>query len=145
MKSFDLGKRGFETWRAFTIKAERELLRQLPTSPGVYSMRFTRAESRLRGDSDIAYIGKGTNQDGLQGRILQYFHRGWQQSTNLAMKARLLEGVALELACVVTQDLGEAVDLESELLLAFEAEHGERPPFNKQAALAHLWGKSTES
>jgi excinuclease UvrABC nuclease subunit len=145
MKSFDLGKRGFGTWRAFTIRAEGELLRQFPTSPGVYSMRFTRADSRLRGESDIAYIGKGTNQNGLQGRIRQYFHPGWQQSTNLAMKARLLEGVALELAYVVTHDAGEAVDLESELLLAFEAEHGERPPFNKQAALAHLWGKLTES
>lgn len=145
MKSVDLGKRGFGAWRAFTINAERELLSQLAISPGVYSMRFPRAESRLRGESDIAYIGKGTNRNGLQGRIREYFHPEWRQSTNLAMKARLLQGVALELAYVDTKGVEEAVDLESELLLAFEAEHAERPPFNKQAALAHLWGKSMES
>jgi len=55
------------------------------------------------------------------------------------MKARLLQGVVLELAYVTTGTSADAIDLESELLLAFEAEHGERPPFNKQAALAHLW------
>jgi hypothetical protein len=57
------------------------------------------------------------------------------------MKARLLQRVALQCAWVPTQNGEEAIDLESELLLAFEAEHGERPPFNKQTALAHLLGK----
>jgi len=52
------------------------------------------------------------------------------------MKDRLVQRIALECACADTDD---AVDLESELLLEFEAAHGERPPYNKQAALAHLF------
>jgi hypothetical protein len=100
-------------------------------------MRFSSAQSRVRGASDIAYIGRATNRNGLRGRLRQYFHPGWRQSTNLAMKDRLLRLVELEYGCV-GKETAEAIDLESRLLLAFEGEHGERPPFNKQAALAHL-------
>ena len=138
MKSGYLSKRGFGAWRPFSRGAERILLNQLPTTPGVYSMRFTREESRLRGESDIAYVGKATNRNGLRGRIRQYFHPGWRQSTNLAMKDRLDRGLVLEFAYVATRGGSEAANLESELLLAFESEHGERPPFNRQAALSYL-------
>jgi excinuclease UvrABC nuclease subunit len=143
MKSGDLAGRGFNTWRPFAIEAERELLDHLPTCHGVYLMRFTRIEPRLRGESDIAYIGRATNQNGLRGRVRQYFHPGWRQSTNLEMKARLVQRVPLELGHVLTGNAEEAIDLKSALLLAFEAEHGERPPFNKQTALAHLVKKAT--
>jgi hypothetical protein len=138
MNSSDLAKRGLSPWRPFAIKSERELLGQLPSCHGVYSMRFTRAEARLQGQSDIAYIGRATNSNGVRGRIRQYFHPGWLQPTNLAMKARLVEGLVLECACLAAISREEAIDLKSELLLAFEAEHGERPPFNKQSALAHV-------
>jgi hypothetical protein len=139
MQSSDLAGRGFTNWRPFALDTEKDLLSQLPTCYGVYSIRFPRAESRLRGESDVAYIGKATNRNGLRGRIRQYFHPGWLQSTNLAMKDRLVRRIALECACVGTDDVDNAMDLESELLLSFEAEHGERPPYNKQTALAHLF------
>jgi len=58
MQSSDLAGRGFTTWRPFALATEKHLLGQLPTCFGVYSMRFPRAEPRLRGESDIAYIGK---------------------------------------------------------------------------------------
>jgi hypothetical protein len=144
MMSADLGKRGLSSWRPFAIAAEHDLLNQLQTCCGVYAMRFTQAEPRLRGQSDIAYIGRAANRNGLRGRIRQYFHPGWLQSTNLAMKERLLKGIVLQCACVPAQSREEAIDLESELLLAFEAEHGERPPYNKQAALAYLFGQTEE-
>lgn len=144
MKSSDLKDRGFGAWCTFVLEVEHQLLGDLPTATGVYSMRFPTEQARLRGTSDIAYIGKATNQKGLRGRVRQYFHPGWRQSTNLAMKARLVEGMLLEFAYTVTAGVGDAVSLESELLLAFEGEHGERPPFNKQAALAYLWGKPRE-
>lgn len=108
-------------------------------------MRLIQKQPRLRGESDIAYVGRATNRNGIRGRIRQYFHPGWRQATNQAMKARLLQGVVLEFAHVITATSAAAIDLESELLLAFEAEHGERPPFNKQAALAHLWASVTSS
>jgi hypothetical protein len=141
MISADLDKRGLSSWRPFAIAAERDLLKELPTCCGTYAMRFTGAQPRLRGQSDIAYIGRATNRNGLRGRFRQYFHPGWLQSTNLAMKEQLVQGVVLQCACLPAGSREQAIDLESELLLAFEAEHGERPPFNKQAALAHLLGK----
>ena|SRR5437879_9416611 len=108
MNSSDLNKRRFGAWEAFTLAREQMLLRDLPTVPGVYSMRLSKAEARLRGSSDIAYIGKATNRNGVQGRIRQYFHPGWRQSTNLEMKARLVSGIVLELAYIKTRDVGEA-------------------------------------
>ena len=87
--------------------------------------------------SDIAYIGKATNQNGLRGRVRQYFHPGPTKSTNLAMKARLLEPkCALRLGFAVAASKDATVDLESQLLTEFEAEHGSLPPYNRQRA----WG-----
>ncbi|MBM3740351.1 MAG: hypothetical protein FJW39_31740 [Acidobacteria bacterium] len=54
------------------------------------------------------------------------------------MKARLLAGMTLELAFARLSTVHEAEQMESRILIAFEAEHGERPPFNKQAALASI-------
>lgn len=137
MRSDDLGMRRFSTWRAFALATEANLLAALPTVRGVYVVRFPVPQARLRGASDIAYIGKAANRNGVRGRVRQYFHPGWLQPTNLDMKARLLDSMALELAYVTTAGVAEAVDLESELLIAFASEHGERPPFNRQGALAH--------
>jgi hypothetical protein len=143
MNSDDLKNRHFGSWHAFSLAAERVLLDELPTAPGVYSMRLPVAQARRRGASNIAYVGKATNRNGLRGRIRQYFHPGWRQSTNLEMKARLVGCVAMEIAFVVTSDVAEAENLESEPLLLFEGAHGERPPFNKQAALAYLRAKAS--
>ena len=106
----------------------------------MYSMRALVPEPVRQGSSDIAYIGRATNRHGVRGRIRQYFHPGWRQSTNLEMKARLTEGVGLELAFVSTGDGQSAANLESELLLLFEAEHAQKPCYNKQSALAYFWG-----
>src|SRR3972149_7480200 len=54
------------------------------------------------------------------------------------MKARLSAGVTLELAFAVLLTAYDSEQLESRLLIAFEADHGERPPFNKLAALASV-------
>jgi len=85
MNSNDLGNRGFGTWQPFSLAAQQALLRALPASFGVYSMRVSGPAPMLRGSSDLAYIGKATNQNGVRGRIRQYFHPGWKQSANLEM------------------------------------------------------------
>ena len=138
MTSTDLAALGFGQWHTFGLAVERDLLAAVPKAFGVYSMRFAELQPRLLGLSDLAYVGNATNSNGLLGRIRQYFHPGWQQSTNLAMKARLSAGLTFELAFVVLLTAQEAEQLESRLLIAFEAEHGERPHFNRQAALASV-------
>lgn len=127
---------GIESWVAFTSVAEREVLAGLPASPGVYIILLGASKNRHLGTSNVAYIGKGTNQNGIRGRVRQYFHPGPTQSTNIAMKQRLgLAGCSLRLGFIATDSAAAATRLESDLLLQFENEHAELPPFNRQRAL----------
>ena len=128
--------RGVGSRSAFNRASERELLRALPACPGVYVVLFPSMELRARGRSDIAYIGKATNQKGLRGRVRHYYHPGPTQSTNIAMHDRLCQpNCQLRLGFVMCENAPAARRLESDLLIEFEAEHGERPRFNRQAAL----------
>ena len=89
MDSTALKAHGISTWAAFVHLTERELLATLPTSAGVYVILLAQSEQRRRGASDIAYIGRAGNQNGLRGRVRQYFHPGPTQSTNIAMRQRI--------------------------------------------------------
>lgn len=136
MDSASLEKRGIKSWIDFSSAAERITLAGLPTSFGVYVILLGREDQRLRGTSDIAYIGKATNRNGLRGRIRQYFHPGPTQSTNIAMRQRLCaDGCQLKIGFAALASAAEAIRLESDLLLEFEREHGELPPYNRQRAL----------
>src|ERR1700675_2590557 len=101
MDSASLQDHGIGSWMAFACTTEREVLAGLPTSPGVYVILLGESEQRRRGTSDIAYVGRATNQNGLRGRVRQYFHPGPTQSTNIAMNQRLyLAGCALRVGFV---------------------------------------------
>jgi len=120
----------------FSCNTESVVLPGLPVSPGVYVIILGQPEQRRIGVSDIAYIGKATNQNGLRGRIRQYFHPGPTQSTNLAMKQRLQSaGCALRISFIAVNSVAATKRLESDLLLQFEKEHGELPPYNRQRSL----------
>lgn len=135
MDSTALKAHSISNWAAFTQLAERQLLTALPTSPGVYVVLFSQPERRQRGASDIAYIGRAGNQNGLRGRVRQYFHPGPTQSTNIAMRQRIYAPGCTQLGFLATDTVATARRLESDLLLQFEEEHGELPPYNRQRAL----------
>ncbi len=136
MDSAALKAHGISNWLAFSHLVERQLLSALPTSPGVYVVRLPRPEPKRSGVSDIAYIGRAENQNGVRGRVRQYFHPGPTQSTNIAMQQRICApGCALQLGFGVTDTGATARRLESDLLLKFERDHGELPPYNRQRAL----------
>ncbi len=102
----------------------------------MYAVLFSEQQPREQGRSDIAYIGRAANQNGLRGRIRQYFHPGPTQTTNIAMKRRLSEpSIGLRLGYATTATVAGAKALESELILGFKVEHGELPPFNRARAL----------
>jgi excinuclease UvrABC nuclease subunit len=127
---------GLASWMRFASDAERIVLAGLPTRPGVYVILLRESEQRRRGTSDIAYVGKATNRKGLRGRLSQYFHPGPTQSTNIAMKRRLCEdGCSLRVGFITVDSAVAATRLESDMLLQFENEHGELPPYNRQRAL----------
>lgn len=128
-----LRERGLASWMAFTKTSEREVIGTLPSSHGVYVILLGVSEPRRRGMSDIAYIGKAGNQNGLRGRVRQYYHPGPTQRTSRAMNERLCApGCVLRIGVLTTGSASEAALLESELLDAFEREHEELPPHNRQ-------------
>jgi len=136
MDSISLTDQGILTWSRFSIAAEPQLLMSLPTAFGVYVILLAGSAQRRRGSSDIGYIGRAANQNGIRGRVRQYFHPGSTQSTNIAMRQRLsASDCALRLRFVTTVNVAAAKRLESDLLIQFETEHGELPPFNRQRSL----------
>jgi len=136
MDSTTLQTRSPISWQRFACDTERAIIAGLPTCPGVYLILFGDFEKRQQGSSDIAYIGSAANQNGLRGRIRQYFHPGPTQSTNLGMKRRLIApDCRLRLGFISVSSTAAAKSLESDLLMQFEREHGELPPYNRQRAL----------
>ena len=87
----------------------RAILRQLPTSPGVYLMKS--------GDGRVLYVGKA---DSLRNRVRSYF------GSKAALDARILRMVAevADVDYIVTDTVSEAFLLEGNLI----KEH--RPRFN---------------
>jgi hypothetical protein len=136
MNADDLVTHGFGNWEPFSATVERDLLLRIPTTYGVYVVVLPVAQSLRRGCSDVGYIGRAVYQTGLRGRVRQYFHPGPTQSTNRAMRERL-DDVTLQLriGCKATTTESAARRLESDLLLEFESQHGQLPPFNRQRAL----------
>jgi hypothetical protein len=114
----------------------------LPTCFGVYAFVFPDQQVRRIGTSDIAYVGSAKNQGGLRRRIRMYFHPGYDNRTNIRMQQHMRENPALMIGCGDAGSKDRAKLLESDLLLRFEREHGELPPFNKQRQLARLWHTS---
>lgn len=135
MDSVALRTYGFHLWAAFTLVTERGPLTSLPTSSGVYIILLPQPEQRRQGASDIGYIGSAVNQKGLRGRVRQYYHPGPTQSTNIAMRQRLCAQACALQGFMATDTAAVAKRLESDLLIQFEAEHAELPPYNRQRAL----------
>ncbi len=136
MDAIDLTNKGFGKWASFSAASEREILSGLPTAPGVYAILLCQSQACGRASSEIAYVGRAVNQGGLRGRVRQYFHPGPTQSTNIAMKQRLFDpSLALRLGFIVTTTTAAAKRLESDLLIEFEAQHRQLPPYNRQRAL----------
>lgn len=134
MNSGDLIPFGFTSWQPFSAASERALLAALPKQFGVYVIRRNQQIGRFQGQSDIAYIGKATNKDGLQKRIYQYFHFGPTQTTNQRILRLVVNGTGFELSHVVCDTALAASDLESQLLTQYDAAHLELPPLNRQGA-----------
>lgn len=132
MKSSDLTKYGFGIWLPFNRANEPTLLSQLPTRPGAYAIRCCTPYQRRVGSSDILYFGSATNSQGLKHRLRQYFHPGPTQYTNIRILNLVGGSSDFEVSVAPTDSIPDAKFLESTLLAAYEAEHGELPPENKR-------------
>lgn len=130
MNSGDLSKAGFSNWLPFNRHAKRDLLPCVPKAYGVYAIRYDTPILRMRGSSDIVYIGSAANRAGLRARLSQYFSPGPSQSTNKRILALVAESSSYQVSWLQADTVSKAIGLEQELLDRYCQDHGELPPQN---------------
>jgi hypothetical protein len=72
LDSLNLSKEGFAGWQPFSLDTECKLVSSLPRRFGVYAIRSKKPLARFQGRTDLAYIGRAANSNGLKGRIRQH-------------------------------------------------------------------------
>jgi excinuclease UvrABC nuclease subunit len=114
----------FSPWYPFN----KQIIKNVPEDTGVYIIRKVGGQrfGRLRGESDILYIGSATSQGGLKQRLQQYFSPGPTQWTNKRIN-EFAKKYSMEVAWCL---LNEPKNFEDELLRQYLKEHDELPPFN---------------
>jgi hypothetical protein len=111
---------------------QSELLLRVPADPGVYVIRWQTPHPRVRGASELVYIGSAINAQGLRMRLRQYFHPGHLQKTNLRIQELVGVSTDYEVSFAVCPSAGSARPLEADLLARYEDDHGELPPQNRR-------------
>ena len=101
-----------------------------PLYPGIYIMRLGKHFGRLRGTSDILYIGSTTSS--IRQRLGGYFNPGPTQRTNIRIN-KMLQRYTIQVAWHETENPKK---LETKLLEKYFKEHDEQPPFNYQGPTA---------
>lgn len=125
MNSAQLGQKGFSLWYPFNEQS----IKNAPKRWGAYVIRTTGGKSfgRLRGKSDILYIGSTKNKRGLNQRLTQFLNPGPTQWTSQRIN-KFIKKYPVEVAWRISD---EPRNLESELLQQYFKEHEELPPLNR--------------
>lgn len=101
----------------------------IPKVPGVYRIIAKEPFGRLKGQSNVAYLG--CSSKGVQGLWLEIGNLLNPQRQHYYTLYRILEsGLQLEYEYVTTPS-NEAEDIEYHLLDQYESEHLELPPANR--------------
>ena len=108
-------------------------MRGAPERHGIYIFRVARGECsrRLKGESDILYIGSAEGKHGLRGRLQQYLRPGPTQWTNKRIHA-MAKKYNMEVAWCLSE---EASNLEFQLLHRYFEDHDELPPLNRTSKM----------
>jgi hypothetical protein len=137
MLSTDLEGYGFSTWIKIVEDYDynRDLILKLPRKKGVYVIRADRPISRIKGKSDIIYIGQGKIQSRIQHLLRSYLPINFRDyfSKHTARKGfeKILKETELKLEfSYITVDSEKAKEIERRLLVLYCEEHIEPPPLN---------------
>ncbi|PIX31729.1 hypothetical protein COZ60_02940 [Candidatus Bathyarchaeota archaeon CG_4_8_14_3_um_filter_42_8] len=116
--------KGVSEWHPFN----EETVKSAPKQSGIYIFRMAQSKcfERLKGETDILYIGSTEGKHGLRGRLQQYLHPGPTQWTNKRIHA-MAKKYDMEIAWCLC---GEASNLELQLLRRYFEDHDELPPLN---------------
>lgn len=120
MSSTSLKK--FSKWLPFV----KNTLSAIPDKEGLYILRINRKIGRLKGNSDILYIGKSTS--GLRSRLSCYFKPGKTQYTSKRVYSYLRKHVGIRIAFVID---GNPRKVERRLIQRYFRDHEELPPLNR--------------
>jgi len=101
-----------------------------PFYVGIYIMKHSEPFGRLRGSSDILYIGSTISS--MRERLAGYLNPGPTQRTNIRIN-KMLQKYTIRIAWHETDNPKQ---LESKLLVRYFNEHDEQPPFNYQGPTA---------
>ena len=136
MLSYDLRALGFLEWHNFNLTSRDELRANLPVKDGVYVIRDRREFGRFIKTSDIVYIGSAEGT--LKDRISKYFSSDKTRSTNVRINSWLKRYDSFQISWIVLENQANENQLEEQcrsyersLLLKYEQDHGELPPFNR--------------
>ncbi len=126
MDSHTLHPYGFKKWYKLTDIRSGKIVP--PSKPGVYVLRLEHSFGRLKGESDILYIG---STDNIQHRIIENYLGGRGGKTTQRIyyyifRRKYLESI--EISWVISNCPKQ---LEKELLKKYEEEHHELPPWNR--------------
>ena len=112
-------------WRPFSVAT----VKGAPRDKGTYVIRRAHGEKfgRLRGCSDILYIGSTESKGGLRSRLRQYLRPGQKRQTAIRVNQALNKYEAEVAWCPNRSPR----NLEHNLLRAYLGDHDELPPINR--------------
>ena len=128
MDSASLAEYGFREWRKLSdLKTD---MASIPDQPGTYVLRLNSRLERLRGKSDILYIG--CTEKSIRKRIRRHL-KGMGKKTAWRIHQNLMDRGYLDHveASWVISSREEARELEKRLLKGYEKDHEELPPWNR--------------
>jgi hypothetical protein len=138
MNSKELNNYNFRDLQSFTDDYihNKELVLKLPKKKGVYVIVCNKPICRVKGKSDIVYIGQGTIQYRIQSLFrnkLPINYRNYS-SNHTAMETlkRIVSELKLKIkfSFIVTNNKEKCKNLESDLILQYCRDHIEPPPLN---------------
>lgn len=116
----------FSDWVLFS----KDLVPNLPNDKGSYVFRTVGGNciSRVKGESDILYIGSTVRMLGMRKRLRLFFNPSKKSSTDNRINSYLWKN-QMELSYIIEAQPG---DIEHQLLNQYQNEHFEVPPLNHQ-------------
>lgn len=123
MNSTDLKKFGFKNWYYFKEIDESEIRNKC----GIYIIKLNKIFGRLKGESDILYIGHTTN---FKTRFFKNYLNGTGGITTQRIHQYLIKKKYIN-KTMISWIFTKNYDLEGELRDKYEEEHHELPPWNR--------------
>lgn len=125
-------------WKIFKYYSSQGMISlkgKIPNMSGVYIVRCTTLLNRVKGESNIIYIGQagGGFRKGIQGIGNRLFNSG-SASKNWEIKAieKMLQNEEFSIECYFTDENENAAEIEKMLLRNYRDTHLELPPANAQ-------------